>query len=261
MKTVAIVASRYGSTRFPAKALADICGKPMVWWAYQQTKLAKKIDEVYVATDDDRIVEVCNKYNIPSIMTKTTHREAANRLQEVSEKIKADFYIQINGDEPLINPELITMVIPESVPQDTEFGTNIITKMHNPVEVIDSSNIKVVFDENMKMTYTSRTPIPYPYKTLNFDYYKHVGIIGYNKKMLDFYAANPPGKFELIEGIATLRFTDYDKPLMLTEAENVVSLSVDTPKDLEVVVKIVQQKIANNEFSQEFLALLNGEGK
>ena len=79
--------------------------------------------------------------------------------------------------------------------------------------------------------------------------------------MLDFYAANPPGKFELIEGIATLRFTDYDKPLMLTEAENVVSLSVDTPKDLEVVIKIVKQKIANNEFSQEFLALLKGEGK
>lgn len=257
MKTVAIIASRYGSTRFPAKALADICGKPMVWWAYQQTKLAKNIDEVYVATDDDRIVEVCEKYNIPSIMTKSTHREAANRLQEVSEKISADFYIQINGDEPLINPELITMVIPESVPQDTEFGTNIITKMHNPVEVIDSSNIKVVFDEDMRMTYTSRTPIPYPYKTLNFDYYKHIGIIGYNKKMLDFYAANPPGRFELIEGIATLRFTDYGKPLMLKEAKNVVSLSVDTPKDLEIVTGIVRHKIANKEFSKEFLELLN----
>lgn len=257
MKTVAIIASRYGSTRFPAKALADICGKPMVWWAYQQTKLAKNIDEVYVATDDDRIVEVCNKYNIPSIMTKSTHREAANRLQEVSEKISADFYIQINGDEPLINPELITMVIPESVPQDKEFGTNIITKMHNPVEVIDSSNIKVVFDEDMRMTYTSRTPIPYPYKTLNFDYYKHIGIIGYNKKMLDFYAANPPGRFELIEGIATLRFTDYGKPLMLKEAKNVESLSVDTPKDLEIVTGIVRHKIANKEFSKEFLELLN----
>lgn len=257
MKTVAIIASRYGSTRFPAKALADICGKPMVWWAYQQTKLAKNIDEVYVATDDDRIVEVCEKYNIPSIMTKSTHREAANRLQEVSEKISADFYIQINGDEPLINPELITMVIPESVPQDKEFGTNIITKMHNPVEVIDSSNIKVVFDEDMRMTYTSRTPIPYPYKTLNFDYYKHIGIIGYNKKMLDFYAANPPGRFELIEGIATLRFTDYGKPLMLKEAKNVESLSVDTPKDLEVVTGIVRHKIANKEFSKEFLELLN----
>lgn len=257
MKTVAIIASRYGSTRFPAKALADICGRPMVWWAYQQTKLAKNIEEVYVATDDDRIVEVCEKYNIPSIMTKSTHREAANRLQEVSEKISADFYIQINGDEPLINPELITMVIPESVPQDKEFGTNIITKMHNPVEVIDSSNIKVVFDEDMRMTYTSRTPIPYPYKTLNFDYYKHIGIIGYNKKMLDFYAANPPGRFELIEGIATLRFTDYGKPLMLKEAKNVVSLSVDTPKDLEVVTGIVRHKIANKEFSKEFLELLN----
>ena len=261
MKTVAIVASRYGSTRFPAKALADICGKPMVWWAYQQTKLAKKIDEVYVATDDDRIVEVCNKYNIPSIMTKTTHREAANRLQEVSEKIKADFYIQINGDEPLINPELITMVIPESVPQDTEFGTNIITKMHNPVEVIDSSNIKVVFNQKKMITYMSRTPIPYPYKTLNFNYYKHVGIIGYNKKMLDFYSSTHPGHFELIEGIDTLRFNDYNKPLLCIEAENVRSLSVDTPKDLDIVRIIIQEKIQNKEFPKEILMLINGKVK
>lgn len=259
MKVIAIVASRYGSTRFPAKALADIHGKPMVWWAYQNTKNAKNIDEVYVATDDRRIVEVCSKYGIPTIMTKTTHREAANRLHEVSENVKADFYIQVNGDEPLINPDLISMIIPESINQDIEFGTNIITKMHNPVEVLDTSNIKVVFDNNMKTLYMSRTPIPCPYKTLDFDYYKHVGIIGYNKKMLDFYANNPPGKMEIIEGIATLRFTDYDKTLLCVEADNVESLSVDTPKDLEKVQIIVKSKLDKGEFPLDFVKLLEQE--
>lgn len=259
MKVVAIVASRYGSTRFPAKALADIHGKPMVWWAYQNTKNAKNIDEVYVATDDMRIVEVCNKYSIPTIMTKTTHREAANRIQEVSESIKADFYIQVNGDEPLINPKLISMAIPEIIDQEVEFGTNIITKMYNPVEVIDTSNIKVIFNHNMKTLYMSRTPIPCPYKSLDFVYYKHVGIIGYNKKMLDFYANNPPGKMEQIEGIATLRFTDYDRTLLCVEADNVETLSVDTPKDLEKVQLIVKSKLNKGEFSSDFVKLLEQE--
>lgn len=258
MKVVAIVPARYDSTRLPAKALKDICGKPMVWWVYQQTKLAQGIDEVYVATDDIRIVNECEKLGIPALMTKNTHREAAERLQEVSEKIKADFYLQINGDEPLINPNLISQAIPKNIPQDIEYGTNIITKMHNPVEVVDSSNIKVIFDKNMNTCYMSRTPVPYPYKTLDFDYYKHVGIIGYNKKMLDFYANNPPGYTERIEGIATLRFTDYGKTLLCIEVNNCESLSVDTQKDLDVVRKEVQKRIDNRILRPEILKELGG---
>jgi 3-deoxy-manno-octulosonate cytidylyltransferase (CMP-KDO synthetase) len=247
MKVIAVVPSRYESTRLPAKALADICGKPMVWWVYQQTIMAKNIDEVYVATDDVRIEKVCNSYNIPVIMTKNTHRAAAHRLQEVSTKIDANFYLQINGDEPLIKPDLISMAIPNNIPQNIEYGVNIIAKMNDPVEVIDPSNIKVVFDKNMNTLYMSRTPIPYPYKTLNFDYYKHVGIIGYNKKMLDFYAQSEPGRLESIEGIDTLRFTDYAKSFFCIEATDCESLSVDTQKDLDRVRTIIQNKIRKGE--------------
>lgn len=253
MQVVGIIASRYGSTRLPAKALADICGKPMLWWVYQQAIQAKNLDKVLVATDDARITSVCEKYSIPTIMTKSIHSEAANRLQEVSQKVDAQYYVQINGDEPLIKPELISMVIPKYIPVNEEMGTNIITKMTNPVEVIDKSNIKVVFDEQMRCTYMSRTPIPCPYKTIEFDYYKHVGIIGYTKKMLEFYAQNPAGKFEQIEGIATLRFIDYGKPLHLIIAENVGSLSVDTAMDLDRVRIIIKEKIKNNEFSPYLL--------
>lgn len=243
MKVIAIIASRYGSTRFPAKALADICGRPMVWWVYQQAKNAKNIDEIYVACDHNKIIEVCNKYDIPTIMTKTTHREAANRLQEVSEKISADFYIQINGDEPLICPNLITLAIPKKIIQNREFGTNIISKIQNPTELMDKTNIKVVFDKNMYATYMSRQPIPCPYKTNEVEYYKHIGIIGYNKKMLDFYANNPPGQFELIEGIATLRFTDYSKRLLCIIAQDTTSLSVDTEDDIIRVREIMKKRI------------------
>lgn len=261
MKVIGIITSRYGSTRLPAKALADIEGKPMIWWVYQNTIKTRNLDEIIVATDDERIVKVCDRYEIPTTMTKNTHSEAANRLQEVSEKIKADFYIQINGDEPLINSDIISMAVPDNIPQDIEFGTNIITKMHSAVEVMDPTNIKVVFDENMYCKYMSRTPIPYPYKSINFDYYKHVGIIGYNKKMLDFYAQNPPGRLETIEGIATLRFIDYNKPLLFIEADNVGSLSVDTQKDLDFVRKIISEKINNGTLDENLIYLLNNEVK
>lgn len=247
MKTVGIIPSRYGSTRLPGKPLKDICGKPMVWWVYRQTMQAKKVDEVYVATDDSRIADACEKYNIPYIMTKDTHPTAAHRIQEVSQTVCADLYLQLNGDEPLIDPDIIDAVVVDDVPTDREFGTNIITKMKNPVEVNDPSNIKVVYDCDYNALYMSRTAIPYPSKTLNYDYYKHVGIIGFNKKMLDFYAASEPGHFESIEGIDTLRFIDYSKTLRFIPVENCFSLSVDTEKDLEKVRLIISEKISKGE--------------
>lgn len=239
MKVVAVIPARYGSTRLPGKPLKDIYGKPMIWWVYNRIKDVKKIDEIYVATDDTRIVNVCNEYNIKVLMTSDLHRTAANRLQEISETIEADFYLQLNGDEPLINLEAVEAAIPDEVPQEIEFGTNIITKIKNSVQLMDNSNIKVVFDEKMQALYMSRTPIPYPFKSIDFEYYKHVGIIGYNKKMLDFYAKSKPGRLELIEGIDTMRFIDYDKKLMLIKVDNCESLSVDTEKDLEEVRKMI----------------------
>lgn len=242
MKIVAIIPARYGSTRLPGKPLLEICGKPMVWWVYQQVKKIAKINEVYIATDHSKINDVCQEYGIKCIMTKSTHQTAANRLQEVSDKIQADFYLQINGDEPLINIETIEAAIPDKVIQNKEFGTNIITKIKNTAQLMDASNIKVVFDQDMNALYMSRTPIPYPFKSIEFDYYKHVGIIGYNKKMLDFYANSVPGRFEIIEGIDTLRFIDYHKILHFIIVDNDISLSVDTEKDLEKVRKIIKQE-------------------
>lgn len=126
MKTLGVVASRYASTRFPGKALADIGGRPMVWWVYQQALKAKKLDAVVVATDDERIEKECIKYGINVIMTSVDNKTTANRMYEVSRKPdydKYDFYITINGDEPIINPIAIDAAIPETCPTRIEYGT------------------------------------------------------------------------------------------------------------------------------------------
>lgn len=241
MKVVGIIPARYASTRLPGKPLKDILGHPMIWWVYQRVKTVEKLDEVYVATDDIRIKTVCDEFDIPVVMTANTHRTAANRLAEVSDTIKADFYIQLNGDEPLINTEAIAASIPDFAPQDTEFGTNIITEMSDPAQVMDPSNIKMVFDDEMNALYMSRIPIPYPFKSIDYKYFKHVGIIGYNKKMLDFYRDSKPGRFEMIEGIDTLRFLDYGKQLKLSLIASCHSLSVDTQQDLDMVTQMIKE--------------------
>lgn len=247
MNIIGIIASRYASTRFPAKALADIYGKPMFWWVYQNSKLSKKLTKLYIATDDVRISSVCEEFNIPYIMTSTKHATAANRLYEVSCSINADYYIQINGDEPIIDSNLIDAAIPKNIPQNKEFGTNLVCEMINPTEVNDPTNIKVIFDNNFNTIYMSRAPIPYPHKTINYKYYKHIGIIGYNKKMLDLYGNSKPGITEAIEGVDTLRFIDYGKDFKSIIVENVQSISIDTLKDLEYALTIIKNKLNNKE--------------
>lgn len=128
-----------------------------------------------------------------------------------------------------------------------EFGTNIITQIDDPAQVLDASNIKMVFDDRMNALYMSRTPIPYPFKSIVFKYYKHVGIIGYNKMMLDFYKNSKPGRFEQIRGIDTLRFLDYGKQLKLSLVPDCHSLSVDTQKDLDMVIKMMKEQNRDGE--------------
>lgn len=242
MKVVGIIPARYASTRLPGKPMKVILGYPMIWWVYKRVRTVKVLDEIYVATDDDRIKEVCEQYDIPVIMTSPNHPNGAMRLQEVSETVQADFYVQLNGDEPLMNTDAIIAAIPDEVPQDVAFGTNIITQIDDPAQAMDPSNIKMVFDDQMNALYMSRTPIPYPFKSIDFQYFKHVGIIGYNKKMLDFYKDSVPGRFERIEGIDTLRFLDYGKKLKLSLVPDCHSLSVDTQKDLDMVIKIMKEQ-------------------
>lgn len=144
MKTIGIIPSRYASTRFPGKGLSDICGKPMLWWVYRSLKNSKGIDEAYVATDDSRIADVCDNYNIPSVMTSDSCPTHLERLFEVSEKINADFYINVNGDEPLIESSAIEALIPNSdVNPKASYVANGMMVLKDPIDAFCKKQFSV----------------------------------------------------------------------------------------------------------------------
>lgn len=246
MKIIGVIPARYASTRFPGKPLADICGKPMIWWVYQQAKKVKEFDEVYVATDSDRIKTVLDGYQVPVMMTSDKHPEHISRIHEVSQKVNADLYVCINGDEPLIDPLSISTVVRFAIKKEKTAYYGAFRYLVDPAETIDPAKIKLITNEDDKLIYISRTPIPYPKNSLLFRYKKYVGIECYHKETLDFFVKQQMGEIEKIEDIDHLRFVENNYPLYFTEIQS-ESISVDTPKDLEKVRTIISQKISNGE--------------
>lgn len=246
MKIVAVIPARYKSTRFPGKPLADICGRPMIWWVYNRVTLAKGVSEVYVATDDEQIAKVCASYGINYVMTSDKHGTSTERLYEVSQKVDADLYLCINGDEPLIDPKTIEAIIPKGDYDKEFYVSNLMSEIKNPVECVDFTNIKVVTDFENNALFMSRSPIPYPKASMNYKYYKHVGVLIYTKSALKFFAETKKGKNELVEDVNELRFIENGKKLKMIEVE-AKSLSVDTPKDLENVKQVISEKIKSGE--------------
>lgn len=243
MKIIGIIPARYASTRFPGKPLVDICGYPMIWWVYQQVIKVEELDKVYVATDDDRIAKTCEENGIPFVMTRNDHVNHVTRLAEVSDKIKADYYVCVNGDEPLILPENIKNVLPDSLIKDSVYAGYLMRNLTDPAETLDPSNIKLSVLSNGRCIYMSRMPIPYPKGTINVIYKKLIGVECFNKAALDFYVNTPMGELEKIEDIDHLRFIENGK-MVVVKLSNSESLSVDTKNDLEKVRKIMEERIS-----------------
>lgn len=242
MKVVGIIPARYASTRFPGKPLVNILEKPMIWWVYNQVIKAKKVDEVYIATDDIRIKDVCDSYNMNVIMTRDNHPNHIERVAEVAEKITADYYICINGDEPLIKPEHIDEIVPTKVLDNSIYYLGAMRILTDPVEVNDPSKIKLILNKDNIGIYMTRSVAPFPKGTLNFTYKKYVGIECFTKESLMFFLKTEMGPIEKIEDIDHLRFIENGKKIMFKEI-NSESISVDTPKDLEKVIEILEKEI------------------
>lgn len=246
MKTIAIIPARYKSSRFPGKPLADILGKPMIWWVYQQAKKANHINEVYVATDNQQIMDVCNRYEIPAIMTSETHRNGSERLSEVADNIEADIYVTVQGDEPLLEPQIIDKVIHVLMEEPDTVCATLKTPYHNPVDVINGTTPKVVSDLNDNILLFTRSAVPYPKAALDYIIYKPIGIYAFKRDILRKYKDLPMGPIEKAEEIELLRLLENGYKIKIKEVIS-ETIAVDTPKDLEHVRNILKQRENYNE--------------
>lgn len=240
MKILGVIPARYKSSRLPGKPLAEICGKPMIWWVYQQAIKNKFFSEVVVATDDERIMRECERLNMNVMLTSETHDTPTSRLYEVSTRIDADLYMLIMGDEPLVNNQAFSLVVPTRI--DSEYYvaalTNVLT---NPTEVIDYSNQKVVMNNSREALLISRSPIPYPKGTLDFQYEKVTGIQIFSKQALVFFNNTPKSILEKAEENDLMRFIENGIAVKMI-LSSYKTISVDTYKDLENVRNIISER-------------------
>ena len=241
MKILGVIPARYASSRLPGKPLADILGKPMVWWVYQAAMQSPLLDDLVVATDDERILAVCKEYGMNAVMTRADHDTPTARIQEVSCLIQADLYLQIMGDEPLIDPKAFELILPKELPDDPYYVAVVTNRMEHPADVIDFSNQKVVCNARREILLISRSPIPYPKGTADFEYEKITGIQLFSKKALDFYAATPKSALEKAEENDLMRFIENGHTVhaVLSPYKTV---SVDTPKDVDIVCDVLRQR-------------------
>jgi 3-deoxy-manno-octulosonate cytidylyltransferase (CMP-KDO synthetase) len=233
MKIVGVIPARYASSRLRGKPLVDIHGHPMIWWVWRAVKQVAEFAAVYIATDDERIRVAVGKLGADVLMTTSECSCMIDRIWQVSNIIGADYYVAINGDEPLIEPEVIKQILPKTL-SDTAWVSGLCREFTNPVEVIDPGNIKIVVGDNGNALYHSRSPIPYPQKTTHFTYKKYVGVECFNKLALDFYVSHKQTMLERIEDLGAIRFLENGISIHYTLVES-QSLSVDTERDLEAV--------------------------
>lgn len=248
MKVIGVIPARYKSSRFEGKPLADICGKPMIWWVYQNCKKVKELDEVYVATDDQRIFDVCEALNIKVLMTSSFCRTGTDRVGEVAERIPADLYVNIQGDEPMLEPETIVKAIQPFYENSELKISNLMTKITNGVDTINFTIPKVITNREGIGVYLTRATAPYPKGKLDYSYYKQVCVYGFKPEALKFFCEYGKkygkAKIEEIEDIEILRFIENGWKVQYIEVDS-NTVAVDTEKDLEKVRKLIGNKVNN----------------
>lgn len=231
MKIVGMIPARGGSSRFPNKPVKEILGKPMLYWVWKHAKEVDCFAEVYVATDTAEIKALAESFGAKVVMTSSEHDTATERLYEFSTIIEADLYVMINGDEPTVLAETIVKCIPEELDPAVFYVSNLMTDFSDPVEVVDSTNLKIVTNEAGICLFISRSPIPYPKGEMDYAYQKFVGVGAFTKSALDYYHTTPRGKLERIEENDSFRFIENRKDIYYINA-HCHSISVDTPKDI-----------------------------
>jgi len=246
LQVVSVIPARYGSTRLLAKPLADIHGKTMIQWVYERTKRARGISRVIVATDDERIVSAVRKFGGDAMMTAPDIQSGTDRVWAVAQQVPGDVFVNVQGDEPLIEPSAIEAGL-ELVTSGRFTMATVMTRLKDEAELREPSVVKVLADKTDRAIYFSRHPIPYsrgPLPTMEpatgaeFVSRRHVGLYIYTRETLKRFSSLPPSALETAEVLEQLRAMDAGMPIGITEGD-FTAIGVDTPEDLENVRRIL----------------------
>jgi len=249
-KISAVIPARYGSTRFEGKPLADILGKPMIQYVYEGVRESKLIDQVIVATDDQRIVDAVQSFGGKAVMTSPTHFTGTDRVAEVAKRLKSEIIVNVQGDEPLIKGNIIDKAIHPLLSDDTLQLSTLMTGIEEVRDWLNPHIVKVVVDQKNFALYFSRSPIPFPRdlhigrlesnpfgtsRPLPKRVFKHIGVYVFRRKFLLHFSKMKPSPLEKLEKLEQLRALENGYRIKVNPVDY-EPLCVDTPEDLQKVI-------------------------
>lgn len=241
-RILGVVPARMGSSRFPGKPLAPLCGRPMIEHVYRSAAACTALDDVMLATCDDEIASVANTFGARVAMTSALHERASDRVAEAASNDPADIVVMIQGDEPMIRPEMISAAVAPLLSDPSLVCTNLAADIHSAEEIVDPNTIKIVVTRDGRALYFSRQPIPSSVKGtfVPGDWLKQVCVIAFRHDGLRQFRALEPGRLEQAESIDMLRFLEHGVPVQIVRTE-FQTYAVDTPGDLARVERLMAE--------------------
>ncbi len=240
-----MIPARYGATRFPAKLMQDLCGKPVIVHTYERVADTRLFDEVYVVTDDDRIEKAIREVGGKVIRSKKEHNSGSDRLAEASRDLDVDIIVNVQGDEPFTDKENLQKVIDIFAKDLTKSiaVASLMERITDPDDIANPNNVKVVVNKFGEALYFSRNIIPFPRDpNTKVSYYKHIGIYAYRKEALQQFTELPPSLLEETEKLEQLRYLENGFKIRLALTD-IPTIGIDTPEDLERARKrLITQK-------------------
>ena len=244
-KIVAVIPARMSASRFPGKPLAQLRGRPMLEHVFKRTKLCAALDEVYIATCDEEIAAAAKAFGAKAVMTSPKHERATDRVAEVARGLTADIIVMVQGDEPMIEPEMIAASLEPFARDPSVVCVNLAAPIRSEAEFRDPNTIKVVMRENGDALYFSRQPIPTDQRLAfsQLPVYKQVCVIPFRREFLQRFSELAPTPLEQAESIDMLRALEHGFAVRLVKTD-VATHAVDTLEDLRAVEELMAREEA-----------------
>ena len=240
-KVIVVIPARYASTRLPGKPLVPLAGKPMVQHVYERAKRAQTVHRVMVATDDQRIMDAVTAFGGEARMTRSDHRTGTERIAEVAVHEAGDVFVNVQGDEPLIDPVAIDTAVGALLEEPQAQISTVATLIRHAGDIMDPNVVKTVLDFDGNALYFSRAPIPWIRDTqqkLHVKYWKHLGLYVFQREALLEFPTLPQGELEKIEQLEQLRWLENGWNIRVAEVAH-DAVSVDVPEDVARVEKLM----------------------